>query len=105
MPVHCYMDASMVKICSCGHPHDWLSKLSPKQQWDAHIEATNEHPSYDLRDQSKVSDFEKWWLALCNSDDPLAEALDDMDLVTRAVLVAAARRAFDAARVPFKETK
>lgn len=43
-----------------------------------------------------MSAFEKWWLALANSDDPIVNELDSLNLSQQATVVTFCKRAFAA---------
>ena len=53
-------------------------------------------PAWDERDQSTVSDFERWWMRESTSS-PLGDALDQVDIHTQALIVAFCKSAWLAA--------
>ena len=98
---HEWKPSRVTDCCTCGwHCEPNSTYPECKKQWQAHAASVAQaaQPPYDDRDQSAVSAFEKWWLALASSDDPIVNELDSLNLSQQATVVTFCKRAFAAAQ-------
>ena len=73
----------------CDEGCDFLFRAAPEPTPAA-------PPAWDRRDQSKASDFERWWMRESTSS-PLGDAMDQVDIHTQALIVAFCKSAWLAA--------